>query len=140
MRKIFLLVLLAAGAASCGSGKAGKARLQGVRWDAAWIRINDSASFDRPDPLPFLIFTSDSTISGNTGCNGFAGRYTVDDNDKITLSVEAVTMIICMEVETEQTYLEQLQMAERYSLRGDTLVLSDPGNVPQIKFIKNKIE
>ena len=69
-----------------------------------------------------------------------SGRYTLDEDGNITLSVEAMTMILCMETETEPVYIEQLQLAERYGFAGDTLVLTDPGGTAQIKFTKNDIK
>ena len=132
-----LLSISALAACSAGGGKTG---LQGWQWDAVYIRVSDSTAFVAADPMPFIVFTSDTTISGNTGCNGFAGRYTLDEDGNITLSVEAMTMILCMETETEPVYIEQLQLAERYGFAGDTLVLTDPGGTAQIKFTKNDIK
>ena len=140
MQKITLLLVILVAFASCSDKRADNSKLQGVQWEAVYIKVNDSAAFNNPDPLPNLLFTSDSTISGNTGCNSFAGRYTLDDDNKITLSVGAMTMMFCMDVETEQIYIEQLQMAERYTLKGDTLTLYSPEKDPQIVFTKNKIK
>ena len=123
--------------AGCSSD-VNKAKLQDSQWDAVYIRINDSIAFVDSDPLPFLVFTSDTTIAGNTGCNSFAGSYTLGDDDRIIISVEAMTMMLCMDIETEPVYIEQLQMAEKYGFASDTLVLMDPAGTAQIKFTKSK--
>src|SRR5258705_10716086 len=69
---------------------------------AALIGSWKLTSFSRADVLTpavtdteaGLTFKDDGTVTGSSGCNGFGGSYTVED-DKITFSEITSTLMAC---------------------------------------------
>lgn len=92
------------------------------------IPTNNSAA-------PFINFNKDmktgvrgitrGSAGGNTGCNVFGGSYTVTGG-KIGISEIISTMRACIEDErmnTERKFLDGLQKANRFEIRGEELYL-----------------
>lgn len=74
-----------------------------------------------PDKKPQIKFNlSANELGGNTSCNGFSSKITIDGN-KITISEPfAKTMIFC-EGEGEISFLDMLKKVNKYDVNGNTL-------------------
>lgn len=77
-----------------------------------------------------MIFNEDGTVTGNSGCNGFGGNYTVE-GDQITFSEIVSTLIACEEPlrSQEQVVLEVMADSATYNIDGNTLALTGDGMV-----------
>jgi heat shock protein HslJ len=89
---------------------------------------------------PHLIFARDSVdrVGGATGCNSMGGRYEAD-GERIHFSDLFSTKMACVEEERmrqETRFVGALERADRYSITGDTLTLSEGGTVVA-KFVKS---
>ena len=73
-----------------------------------------------------ITYNNDRTITGNSGCNGFGGKYKVDGN-QITFSEIASTLMACDDARTAQeTAVKQvLTGTATYKIEGNTLTLTN---------------
>jgi heat shock protein HslJ len=93
---------------------------------ARQARIVTAAVADKPATVTFK---ADGTLSGNTGCNGFGGSYTLADG-AITFGNIISTLIACEEpvADQERAILSDFQGTRSYTIQGDTLTItSDNG-------------
>jgi len=82
-----------------------------------------------PGPLHIisLQFDEDGNLSGNAGCNSYAGGYAMSGNT-LAIGNLVTTLMFCPEtgvMDLETTYLEFLPRITRYSISGNELTLSD---------------
>jgi heat shock protein HslJ len=103
----------------------GDAKLNGT-WEMNYItgkRIAFEGLY--PNKKPMLIFQFPSNeVRGNTSCNGFGGRVTIDGN-KISFSNLVSTLMAC-EGNGEQSFVQALKNVVSYSFTDEnTLVLHD---------------
>jgi len=83
----------------------------------------------------FLVFSSaENRIHGNSGCNMFNGGYEFTEMNRIKFSKMASTMMACPDMETEREFLQVLETADSYSLKGDTLLLNRARMAPLARF------
>lgn len=77
-----------------------------------------------------LTFNEDGTVAGNSGCNGFGGNYTVED-DQVTFSDIVSTLIACEEplMSQEEVVLQVMADSATYNVDGNTLTLTGDGMV-----------
>ena len=82
------------------------------------------------DSQASITFNEDGTITGNSGCNGFGGEYTVD-GDQITFSALVSTLMACTEplMSQEGVVFQVLDGTVSYTIDGDTLTLTNNGMV-----------
>ena len=115
-----LLVLFVLGACSGGA----PASING-QWSLVSYGPADSQISTAPDVDTSIEFTSDGTLNGNVGCNGFGGDFTVD-GDTITFGPIVSTMMFCEGPVGEQEAATLLVFHESASfvLDGDTLTVT----------------
>ena len=76
-----------------------------------------------PNKKPQLTFTDSKTeVSGNTSCNSFSSKLTLDGTKINIAEPTAMTMIAC-EGEGEKSFLDMLKKVNKYALSGPTLTL-----------------
>lgn len=77
-----------------------------------------------------LTFNDDGTVTGNSGCNGFGGNYTVE-GDQVTFSEIVSTLIACDEplMSQEGVVLQVMADSVTYNVDGNTLTLTGDGMV-----------
>jgi heat shock protein HslJ len=138
MKKLFSIILISISVlTACNTMKPNQPsqKLTG-QWELNYItgvRIAFNGLY--PDAKPILNFKAPFTeVSGNTSCNGFSTKLTVDGR-KMTISQPgAMTMKHC-EGEGEMRFMEMLKKVDTYSVDGNTLTLLQ-GDLPVMKFIK----
>ncbi len=87
-----------------------------------------------PDKKPFISFNfSAKELMGNTTCNGFSAKYTMNGNN-ISFADPLKTMMFC-EGGGEVTFLNMLKKVNRYSLNDNTLTFL-VGDVAVMRFTK----
>ena len=85
---------------------------------------------------PHLIFNvADTSVRGNGGCNGFGGKYELQDGNRIKMSKLISTMMACEKIQVENEYFKALEAADNYVLHGDTLVLNRARMAPLARFV-----
>jgi heat shock protein HslJ len=76
----------------------------------------------------------DFRVNGNGGCNNFSGSFFLESNSRITLSKIMSTLMACKQMETETEFFKVLQMADNYTVTGDTLILNKTGTESLARF------
>jgi len=73
-----------------------------------------------------LTFKDDGTVTGSSGCNGFGGSYTVED-DKITFSEITSTLMACDDARMAQegAVHQVLTDTATFKIEGNTLTLTN---------------
>lgn len=101
------------------SDSGAKNALGGTAWTLTWI---PDFELQQTRKAPFISF-SDSTdrISGNAGCNGFGGHYSVKGN-VIKLEKVISTKMACIPgMETENKVMNALSNVDHFTVEGDKL-------------------
>lgn len=84
----------------------------------------------------FMLKTDKNRVQGFAGCNTMSGEYTLEDGNRIRFSKMAVTMRACPEVDfNESEFLEVFNLADNYTINGDTLSLNVGRRAPLAVFV-----
>jgi len=73
-------------------------------------------------PKKAFISFNDGKYSGNAGCNGMGGSYTVS-GDKLTIKSGFSTLMACADMKLETKFRQEMQKVNSYTIKGDTLNL-----------------
>lgn len=85
--------------------------------------------------LPSLqLEETNAHAAGFTGCNHFAGKYTLGNAQRIVFSQIVTTKRACLEANPEADYLQALEQVNHYTLSGTTLQLNQDRMAPLLTF------
>ncbi|MBK9923731.1 MAG: META domain-containing protein [Anaerolineales bacterium] len=116
MNKFVIGLLLVILLSACSSGST--ASIEGQ-----WKLVSYDQTAAVPDVETSIEF-KDGQMSGNVGCNGFGGEYTVDGN-KIKFGSVMSTMMFCEAVaDQESSTLTVLQKDATFILNDDQLTIT----------------
>jgi heat shock protein HslJ len=128
--KKYLLVLfvIALALSACSAGES-SASLIGS-WKLVSYGPADALIPAVPDTEAGITFNEDGTLTGNSGCNGFGGNYTMEA-DQVTFSDIVSTLIACEERRMEQENIihQVLSDTATFKVEGNTLTLTNHGMV-----------
>lgn len=101
--------------------------LAGTSWEATMFNNGNQAVVGVLEQTTLTAsFDEDGNLSGDAGCNGYSGTFSVD-GDQVTIGPLASTMKLCEEpagvMEQEAQFLAALQSAGNYLIEGDVLEL-----------------
>ncbi len=84
----------------------------------------------------YFTLKSDGTLTGFAGCNQFNGTYKLEDGNRIRFAENiAVTMKACADKTIkEQEFLSVFNLADNYTLNGETLSLNVGRRAPLAVF------
>ena len=83
----------------------------------------------------FTLNSDQKTFNGFSGCNSFSGNYTLEKGWKIRFSNIASTLMACPDVHVnESEYLKVFELADNYTIVGDTLSLNVARRAPLAVF------
>ncbi|WP_082333668.1 META domain-containing protein [Mangrovimonas sp. TPBH4] len=86
-------------------------------------------------PQPYLYLDSKTNrAGGNSGCNGFGGSYTLENDYKIKLSGLISTMKACPDMSTEKAFLKVLESVDNYTIVNGVLSLNKAKMATMAKF------
>ena len=77
-----------------------------------------------------VTFNTDGTVTGNSGCNGFGGNYTLEDN-QVSFDQIASTLMACDDplMAQEDAVHKVLTETAIYKIEGDTLTITNHDSV-----------
>lgn len=85
---------------------------------------------------PYLIFNEAVyRVSGHNSCNQFSGKYTMMEGNRIEMDRFKSTLMACMPNNIEDRFMEVLDLADNYTLKGDTLSLNKAKMAPLAQFV-----
>jgi len=83
----------------------------------------------------FMLKNDQNRITGFAGCNNLSGTYTLEEGNRINFSNIAVTLKACPDVAINETeFLKVFELADNYTINGDTLMLNVGKRVPLAVF------
>lgn len=89
-------------------------------------------------------FGTDSTVSGNAGCNNFSGGYQVESESTIQIGPLLSTMMACSDpagvMEQEMQYLAALQSVATYNMEGNSLEMRTADDALAVQFVQAPAE
>jgi len=107
-------------------------QITGRQWvlDAEALGVSGGGSVSS-----FIRFAAGDKVSGNDGCNQFAGSYSLDGS-KLTFGPLAGTQMGCPGVagEVAQRVTSALGRVQRYAVTGTTLALQDAGGATLLSY------
>lgn len=95
-----------------------------------------------PDVQLTATFGDDGSVSGNAGCNGYRGPYTVA-GDRLTFGSIISTKRACLSqplTEQETAFLAALSASTTYELVGDRLTLRDDARATQVMLVRPSVQ
>ncbi len=96
--------------------------LQNIHWkliELSGTKIPDNGS----QKEMFMVLKSNSTVTGNGGCNLFSGNYSLGNSNEISFGEMVRTNILCQGIDFERKYFDALAKTNHYLIIGDTLSL-----------------
>ncbi|GGW53325.1 heat shock protein HslJ [Winogradskyella epiphytica] len=83
----------------------------------------------------FTLKGHDQTVTGFAGCNTISGGYTLEDGNRIRFTQMATTLKACPDVDfNESEFLKIFELADNYTIDGDTLSLNVGRRAPLAVF------
>ena len=83
----------------------------------------------------FMLKTDDNRVTGFAGCNTILGSYKLEEGNRIRFSNMGSTMMACPDVDfNEADFLKIFQIADNYTIDGDTLKLNVGRRAPLAVF------
>lgn len=83
----------------------------------------------------FVLQQDNNRVVGNGGCNNFGGNYQLLEGSRIKFSDLFSTRMACPKMEMEYQFINVLEMADNYTLTGDTLSLNKARMAPLARFV-----
>ncbi|WP_224997096.1 META domain-containing protein [Cesiribacter sp. SM1] len=136
----FVIITALASLASCHQAKqsTGSASIVGTHWQL--IEVNGEAVL--PDEQlkrgPHMILNaSENSVNGNGGCNSFFGSYELQGDNGITFTNIGSTKMACQNdaMQIERQLIQAFEMANKFTIRNDTLILTKTDMSPLATFI-----
>lgn len=124
----------------CSSKQVTKEDISATEWKLTEYTDNSGFSIDADENI-ILTFRDTIMVAGNTGCNLFMGKYSVNES-KIKIENIGSTKVFCGddEAEIEQNYLNalSLELEAEISSNGEELVLKNSENGIEIKYVRSE--
>ena len=81
------------------------------------------------------VFSTDNTVSGSAGCNGFSGRYS-QAGDSLSFSPLATTRMACKKyvMAQERVFLNAMSGVRSYAIEGRQLTVFDASGASLLGF------
>ena len=93
-----------------------------------------TAAFGRNEA--YIVFQIEgSRFSGSAGCNRVMGSYRTQAGGRIAFSQVASTQMMCIDMSVETKFIEVINTADSYAVRGDTLSLIRARMAPLARFV-----
>lgn len=137
----FVIITVLAFLASCHTVKqstTGSTSIVGKHWKLIELNGETVQSAGQSGKEPHMILNaSENRVTGNGSCNSFFGNYELGNGNNITFSNLGSTKMACPNnvMQVESRLFQALEAANKFSLRGDTLILTKADMTPLAKFV-----
>lgn len=139
MKKIFILVAFSSILFSCKCKKIDAVSKLDGTWELNYI-TGPKITFDGlyPNKKPTISFnTKENQVSGNSSCNNYTGKLVIDGNKIDFTQPMAMTKMMCLDGQGEQTYMSTLQKITSYDITDDGKTLNFiSGDIAMMRFTK----
>ncbi|WP_264538453.1 META domain-containing protein [Flavobacterium sp. N1736] len=139
VKNTLILVFLGVVLLSCKCKKTDTVSKLDGTWELNYIS-GPRIAFDGlyPNKKPTIVFDSkENRVSGNSSCNSYTGKLSVDGNKIDFTQPMVMTKMMCMDGQGEQTYMSILQKITSYDITDDGKTLNlISGDVAMMRFTK----
>lgn len=137
MKQLAFSILIITFLVSCsGTKNISKSVLTETVWQLKSLNGNNDLSGFNME-IPYITFTEDDRVSGNTGCNNFSGAYSnLTDKGTIAFSKIIATKMYCNGV-PENEFLKALDQVNGIKKNKEELILLD-NDKPIMVFVQKK--
>ena len=109
--------------------------LAGNHWKLFELFGNPVNADETNNKEPYVVFEKeDNRFNGDAGCNRIVGSYQIEEPDRIIFSQVVATRMMCINMETEDKFLQVINTADTYTIENDTLTLSH-AQTPLARFV-----
>ena len=119
---LLLFALICVVSCKC-TQKASEAVLTNNSWELSMLngKAPNPADFQRI--LPTVTFAADNTISGNGGCNGYRGTYTIGEDGSFKTDKVVATKMYCEDAKGENEFFKALGKADKIKTEKNRIAL-----------------
>ncbi|NMF83277.1 META domain-containing protein [Nodosilinea sp. P-1105] len=117
---------LALGSAACvaPTDVAEMSPLVGTEWELRQIQMNDGQLLTAQPPQNYTAeFSDDGEVFVQADCNRAIGQYTVEDDNRLSITMGPTTLAACPEGSIGTEFLEALNNSALYFFQGDDLFI-----------------
>ena len=127
MKKILLLLVVAAGvfAVSCGNAEKDLKVAESTQWKMISLAGVENVLMPEEDSYTLAFSNADGRFFGKANCNRYFGTYSVDKEYKMTFSKPGATMMMCRDDNSEGAYLSILDKVSSFAINSGNLELVD---------------
>ena len=135
-RFLSLAVLIVTGALGACAAPATDAPPEPL-WGSEWRLQAIGSQAAMPQPAATLVFPQNGQVAGHGSCNRFFGTVEIE-RDRIKFNPLGSTKMACLGGASaqESLYMGALQKAQRYEVRGDTLLIHVQGMDQPLRFVR----
>jgi heat shock protein HslJ len=109
--------------------------LSGDQWKLAALE-NDTFFKTRENRAYIIFDTENKTVSGNSGCNTFFGKLTLNGENGMLISDVTATKMACEDMTAEHRLLSVFRETRELVLKNDTLMLCSADSTVLAKFVR----
>ncbi|MBL8355155.1 MAG: META domain-containing protein [Delftia acidovorans] len=108
-------------------------------WGSEWRLLDIGGQAALPQPAATLAFPQSGQVAGHGSCNRFFGPVEIE-RDRVKFGPLASTKMACMggAGEQESRYLGALQKAQRYEVKGNTLLIFPQDKGLPLRFLRKE--
>ncbi len=90
---------------------------------------------------PYLVFNEEEQrVAGNNSCNQISGEYELQEGNRIRFGKIITTQMACIPNDIEGPFMETLDVADNYTIHGDTLSLNKARMAPLAQFVLDYVK
>ena len=142
MKKViytFLIGIFAVGLAACKSGESVSMNPASIQGDWKIMAINGDQVDSQAQENHTISFNTDGTVAGLAACNRFAGKYSAQEEGRISMNGVSATKVKCDS--ESNNYLETLTSASSFRVMGgNELELTSSTNSNTLVFTRVMME
>ncbi len=83
----------------------------------------------------YIMFSAETgSYAGRNTCNNFFGQYELTEGNRIRFGKAGSTLMACPDMETQNLFMEVLEMADNYTVADNVLSLNKSRMAPLARF------
>lgn len=120
--------------ASSDMEKTTNSSLTETYWRLSELMGKTIAREDNKKEIFMILKLKDNRIHGFSGCNTFNRTYDLPGGNRIVFSKFASTLMACMDMSTENEFMDVFGRADNYAIQGNILSINKAKMAPLAKF------
>jgi heat shock protein HslJ len=140
MKKLFFLILIVTMFAACDTAKQSTTTgdsIVGKDWTLVELYGVVVQQNQLNKEAHMILNAAEKRVAGSGGCNSFFGGYELEGDKGIRFLNMGATKMACPDnaMQVEQRLFEAFGNTSQFSFKNDTLLLSNSGGMPLVKFV-----